>query len=167
MRLAVDDLVVYGNHGIGRVAARRKQEMLGERQEVVVIELEQLTVTLPLTLARTQLRPLADKADLRRVGVALRDDEELNTRNWLSRRRDTLEKLIGGTPVELAQIISEGAQRERLRSSRGGTKGQLSLSERQLYTKARLLLANEVALALDIQPAAADTWIDGHLMRPS
>ena len=167
VELAVGDLVVYGNHGIGRVAARRKQEMLGERQEVVVIELEQLTVTLPLTLARTQLRPLADKADLRRVGVALRDDEELNTRNWLSRRRDTLEKLIGGTPVELAQIISEGAQRERLRSSRGGTKGQLSLSERQLYTKARLLLANEVALALDIQPAAADTWIDGHLMRPS
>lgn len=166
MKLAVGDLVVYGNHGIGRVVARRNQEMLGETREVVVLELEQLTVTLPLALARTHLRSLANRADLRRVGDALRDDEELNSRNWLSRRRETLEKLIGGTPVELAQIVSEGAQRERLRSTNGNGKRQLSLSERQLYARARTLLSDEVALALDIQPAAAETWIDGHLVRP-
>ena len=167
MKLAVGDLVVYGNHGIGRVAARRKQEMLGQTQEVVVLEFEELRVTLPLTLARTQLRPLATKADLGRVGVVLRNDQELSSRNWLSRRREALEKLIGGTPVELAQIVSEGAQRERLRSARGGGRGQLSSSERQLYATARTLLTNEVALALGIQPAAAETWIDGHLVRPS
>ena len=166
MKLAVGDLVVYGNHGIGRVAARRSEEMLGETREVVVLELEELKVTLPLTLATTQLRPLADKAEVRRVGIALRVDEELDSGNWLSRQRATLEKLIGGTPVELAQIVSEGAQRERLRSARGG-KAQLSLSERQLYTRARTLLSNEVAVALGIRPAAAETWIDGHLMRPS
>jgi len=167
VKLAVGDLVVYGNHGIGRVAARRKQQMLGEAQEVVVLELEQLKVTLPLTLARTQLRPLANNADLHRVGDALRDDGELNSRNWLSRRREAVEKLIGGTPVELAQIVSEGAQRERLRSASRGSKGQFSLSERQLYIRARTLLTDEVALALDIEPAAAETWIDGHLARPS
>lgn len=166
MKLAVGDLVVYGNHGIGRVAVRRKQELLGETQEVVVLELEQLTVTLPLALARTQLRPLASRAELRRVEVALGEDGELNSRNWLSRRRETLDKLIGGTPVELAEIVSEGAQRERLRSAmRNG--GQLSLSERQLYTRARTLLCDEVAAALHIQPAAAEGWIDDHLMRPS
>ena len=166
MKLAVGDLVVYGNHGIGRVAARRKQDVIGETQDVVVLEFAELTVTLPLALASTQLRPLASKTDLHRVGVVLRDDGELNTRNWLSRRREALEKLIGGTPVELAEIVSEGAQRERLRSASRG-KGQLSLSERQLYTRARTLLADEVALALDIEPAAAEVWIDGHLMRPS
>jgi len=167
VKLAVGDLVVYGNHGIGRVVARRKQEMVGEVQDVVVLELEELKVTLPLTLAKAQLRPLASQADLGRVGVALRDDVELSSRNWLSRRRETLEKLIGGTPVELAQIVREGAQRERLRSASGSGRGQLSLSERQLCATARTLLTNEVALALGIQPAAAETWIDGHLMRPS
>lgn len=167
VKLAVGDLVVYGNHGIGRVAARRPQEMLGETHEVVVLELEELTVTLPLILANTQLRSVASKADLGLVGVALRDDGELSSRNWLSRRRETLEKLTGGTPVQLAQIVSEGAQRERLRSASGGRKAQLSSSERQLYTRARMLLTNEVALALDVQPAAAETWIDGHLARPS
>jgi RNA polymerase-interacting CarD/CdnL/TRCF family regulator len=69
--------------------------------------------------------------------------------------------------LQLAQIVSEGAQRERQRSASGGPKAQLSWSERQLYTRARTLLRNEIALALDIQPAAAETWIDGHLMRPS
>jgi hypothetical protein len=29
VRLAVGDLVVYGNHGLGRVVARSKQEVLG------------------------------------------------------------------------------------------------------------------------------------------
>jgi RNA polymerase-interacting CarD/CdnL/TRCF family regulator len=165
VKLAVGDVVVYGNHGIGRVAARREQEMLGEAQEVVVLELEQLTVTLPLALARTQLRPLADEADLRRVGDALRAETTLNSRNWLSRRKDVLEKLVGGTPVELAQIISEGAQRERVRAESRGSRSQLSLSERQLYTRARALLTDEVAQARDIQPTAAETWIDDQLLR--
>ena len=165
MELAVGDLVVHGSHGIGRVAALLSQETLGETQEVVVLELEQLTVTMPLTLARTQLRPLADKAALRRVGDALRDDGELSSGNWLTRRRETLEKLVGGTPAELAQIVREGAQRERLRSASGGKK-QMSLSERQLHTRARTLLSGEIALALGIQPAAAETWIDAHLTRP-
>ena len=167
MELAVGDLVVYGNHGVGRVAARRKQDVCGETQEVVVLELEHLTVTLPVLLARTQLRSVASRADLGRVGVVLRDDEELSSRNWLSRRREALARLVGGTPVELAQIVSEGAQRERLRAASGGSKAQLSVGERELYTRARALLTNEVALALDVQRVAAETWIDSHLMRPS
>ena len=167
VKLAVGDLVVYGTHGIGRVGARRKQEILGATRDVVVLELEQLTVTLPLALARTQLRPIADEADLRSVGDALRADGVLNSRNWLSRRRETLDKLISGTPVELAQIVNEGAQRERLRSEGGGSRSQLSLSERQLSARARELLSGEIALALDLQPAAAESWIDGHLVRPS
>jgi RNA polymerase-interacting CarD/CdnL/TRCF family regulator len=165
VKLAVGDLVVYGNHGIGRVSARTKQDVLGEAQEVVVVELDELRVTLPLTRAKTQLRPLVDETELRGVSDALRDDALLSSRNWLSRRRETLEKLVGGTPVELAQIVSEGSQRERLRSAKGG-KAQLSSSEREIFTKARRLLSEEIALALDIQPTAAESWIDRHLRRP-
>ena len=140
--------------------------MLGKSQEVIVLELEELTVTLPLDLARTNLRPLADEAELRHVGEALRDEGALSPSNWLSRRRETLEKLTGGTPVELAEIVSEGAQRERLRLAKGG-KAQLSLNERQLFAKARKLLSDEIALALDIEPSAAEGWIDRHLTRPA
>ena len=166
MKLAVGDVVVYGSHGIGRIAACRKQDLLGETQEVVVLELETLTVTLPLARASTHLRPLADEDDLSRVGDALQADGALEAGNWLTRRREALEKLTGGTAVELAQIVSEGAHRERLRAASSGSRGQLSLSERQHYAKARTLLSDEIALALHIQPSAAETWIDGHLTRP-
>ena len=166
VELAVGELVVYGNHGIGRVANRGTQEVLGEAQEVVVLEFEQLRVTLSLALARTQLRPVASKAELRRVEVALGQEGELNSRNWLSRRREVLAKLTSGRPVELAEIVSEGAQRERLRSTRKNG-GQLSLGERQVYMKARTLLCDEVATTLDIKPAAAESWIEGRLLRPS
>jgi len=166
VELAVGDLVVYGNHGIGRVAVLSKQEMLGQPQEVVVLELDELRVTLPLALAESQLRPVADQVELRHIRDALREDGTLSTRNWLSRRKETLERLVGGTPAELAQIVSEGAQRERLRSASGG-KGQLSTSEREIVTKARRLLSDEVALALDLEPDAAESWIDGHLERPA
>jgi RNA polymerase-interacting CarD/CdnL/TRCF family regulator len=166
MRLAVGDLVVYGNHGVGRIAARKKQKVLGSSQDVVVIELDELTVTLPLELAQAQLRPLATEADLHGVRQALRDDTELSANNWLSRRGQTLDKLTGGTPVELAEIVSEGAQRERLRLAKGG-KVSLSPSEREMFSKARRLLSGEIAIVLDLQPAAADGWIDEQLARPA
>lgn len=167
VNLAVGDLVVYGNHGVGRIAARKEQTILGTTREVVVIELEgELTATLPLELAQTQLRPLASGADLRRVREALRDDSQLNVDPWLSRRRETLEKLTGGNPVQLAEIVSEGAQRERLRAAKG-SKPQLSTGEREIFGKARRLLSGEIALALGIQAAAAEGWIDKHLARPA
>jgi RNA polymerase-interacting CarD/CdnL/TRCF family regulator len=165
MKLAVGDLVVYGNHGAGRVAERRQQEVLGQAQDVVVLEFEELRVTLPLVLARTQLRPLADEAELRRVSKALRHDGVLSERNWLSRRSETLEKLTSGTPVELAEIVSEGAQRERLRQATRSN-AQLSASEREFFTKARKLLSSEIAMALDVDSASAEGWIDRHLARP-
>jgi CarD family transcriptional regulator len=160
-------VVVYGNHGIGCVADRKTQSVLGSKREVVVIELESaLMVTLPLELAETQLRPLVSEADLRRVRQALRDDSDLSVGPWLSRRRETLEKLTGGNPVQLAEIVSEGARRQQLRLAKG-SKPQLSAGEREIFAKARRLLSGEIALARGIQPSAADGWIDEQLARAS
>jgi CarD family transcriptional regulator len=167
MDLVVGDVVVYRNHGVGCIAARKEHTALGITRDVVVVEFDDgLTVTLPLELASTQLRPLASEADIRRVRAALRDDGELSVDPWLSRRRHALDKLTRGSPVELAEMVSEGAQRERLRSARG-TKPQLSSGELEIFTRARRLLSSEIALALDIQPAAADGWIDEQLARPA
>jgi CarD family transcriptional regulator, regulator of rRNA transcription len=167
VKLAVGDLVVYGTHGIGRVVARKEQAVLGTTREVVVIELEDgLTVTLPLERAREQLRPLATEADVRRVRKTLRDDRALSIGPWLSRRQATLQKLTGADPVQLAEIVSEGAQRERMRLAKG-SKPQLSAGEREIFVKARKLLSGEIAQALGIQPSAADGWIDEQLGRPA
>lgn len=163
MKLAIGDLVVYGTHGIGRVTARKKQLMLGTRQDVVVLELEDgLTVTLALERAQEQLRPLAGDAEMKEVQKTLRHDRELSTDPWLSRRREVLEKLTGGHPIQLAEIVSEGAQRERVRAEKNA-KSPLSAGERELFVKARKLLSGEIALALGIQQPAAEGWIDEQL----
>jgi CarD family transcriptional regulator len=167
VKFEVGDRVVYGNHGIGRVVARKRLDVLGERQEVVIVELDDaLTVTLPIERAQSHLRPLVSRADLERVREALRDDAELSTGNWLARRNETLAKLTAGLPVALAEIVSEGAQRERTRRAQGA-KPQLSPGEQELFGKARTLLRGEIALALDIEPSAAENWIDRHLARPA
>lgn len=158
---------MYGSYGVGRVAARKEQKVLGTKQEVVVLELEdELTVTLPLTRAQEQLRPVAGEADMRRVQKTLRADRVLSGDPWLSRRRETLAKLTGGDPVELAEIVSDGAQRERMRRAKGNN-AQLSPGEREVFVKARKLLTGEIARARGLEEAEADGWIDAQLTRTS
>ena len=165
MDLVVGDAVVYGTHGIGRVVARKKQGAKGAVETVVLELAGGLTVTLPLERAREQLRPVATKADVRRVRETLREDPRLSLAPWLSRRRDVLEKLAAGTLEGLAEIVSEGAQRERVRLENGG-KSQLPTAERQVFVKARGLLAGEIALALSLESSSADDWIEEQLARP-
>ncbi len=165
MRLAVGDAVVYGAHGVGHIAARKEQVADGVTREVVVLELDDgLTVTLPLERAREQLRPVASKADVTRLRETLREDRDLSFDPWLSRRRDTMEKLQAGTLDGLAEIVSEGAQRERLRLASGAT-SRLPTAERDVFLKARGLLSDEIALALSLPTSAAEDWIDEQLAR--
>lgn len=74
MRLAVGDIVVYGAHGAGPVAAREQRVILGTQQEVIVLALAGgLRVELPLDRARERLRPLATELDMTRVKETLSD----------------------------------------------------------------------------------------------
>ena len=163
MKFAVGDLVVYGTYGIGRVVSRQKQRAGGE---IIVLELSDgLTVTLPLERAQARLRALASKAEVGRVKDTLREERSLSFDPWLSRRREMLEKLAAGTLAGLAEIVSEGAQRERIRLA-NGSPPRLPTAERGVFLKARELLSGEIALALSLQPAAADDWVEQQLARP-
>ena len=158
---------MYTPYGIGRVAAREKRAVLGAElgaeREIVVLELaDGLTVTLPMERAREHLRPAASEADMRRVQETLREDHALSADPWLKRRKDTQAKLAGGDPIEIAEIVRDGARRERT-LTRKGAGSQLSFGERELFVKARRLLSGEIALARGFEPAEADAWIDEQL----
>jgi RNA polymerase-interacting CarD/CdnL/TRCF family regulator len=167
VKLAVGEAVVYGTHGIGHVVARKEQKTDGVVREVVVLELDEgLTVTLPLERAHEQLRPVASRAEVSRLSEMLRADRDLSFDPWLSRRRGTLEKLASGTLAGLAEIVSEGAQRERLRLA-SGSGSRLPTAERDVFPKARGLPSSEIALALSLPTGAAEEWIDEQLDRPT
>jgi CarD family transcriptional regulator len=162
MKLAVGDMVVYPAHGAGRVAAREKRVVLGGEQEVVVLALaDGLLVTLPMQRARELLRPLVSEAGLRRVQETLREDGALSGDVWLKRLKQVQAKLRGGDPLELAEIVRDGARRERLTAN--GTNSKLSTSEKGLCVKARQRLSGEIGLARGLDRAEVDAWIDEQL----
>ena len=78
---------------------------------------------------------------------------------WLKRQKQTQAKLAGGDPLELAEVVRDGARREQTLSAKG-TKLVLSPSERALYAKARQLLSGEIGVAHGLDAVKADAWID-------
>jgi RNA polymerase-interacting CarD/CdnL/TRCF family regulator len=160
VRLAVGDTVVSSAHGIGRITGRESRQA----GEFVVVEFAAagLTVALPIERADQQLRAPASESDLKRVQDALRQEWELDPAPWLSRRNHARSKLTSGDPVDLAELIREGATREQSRALKGA-KSQIGESEKRFYTDARRRLTNEIA-HVRRQPAAdADRWIDQQL----
>jgi CarD family transcriptional regulator len=163
VKLAVGDLVVYASHGVGRIVAREKRPISGGDQEVVVLELEHgLTVTLPLERARQLLRPPADAADMLRVQATLQEPGTLSDDVWLQRKKEAQAKLKSGDPVELAEVVRDGAQRARALAARP-SKSQLSPGEKDLYLHARRLLSEEIHVVRGGAEADADAWIEEQL----
>jgi len=76
---------------------------------------------------------------------------------WLRRQKATRAKLAEGEPIGLADVVSAGAHRHQ------GSRSRLRVSERDLYLKARWLLAAEIGYARGIGPSQAEDWITGQL----
>jgi RNA polymerase-interacting CarD/CdnL/TRCF family regulator len=151
-RLTVGDLVVYASLGIGRVESRDNH---GDNGEMLVLVFENgLKVTLPVDRARSTLRALSGEEELDAVQRTLGSDSPPTSEHWSRRHRNSQAKLVGGTVGGLAEIVRDGAQRERERA-KGGTAPIMH----QLYRAARKLLIAEVAVARGIEPDAADAWI--------
>ena len=147
---------MYPAHGAGRVAAREKRVVLGAEQEVVVLEVaDGLWVTLPMQRARELLRPLVSKAGLGRIQETLREDGAPSGDVWLKRVKQVQAKLRRGDSLELAEIVRDGARRERTLTA-NGTKSRLSMSEKGLCVKARQRLSGEIGLARGLDRAEVD-----------
>jgi len=154
----VGQVVVYAGYGPGRVIARESRAGSAVPQDVVVVELAAtLTVTLPIALAREQLRPLANEHELTSVQQTLRTTPPASELVWLKRHKATRAKLAAGEPTGLAEVVSDGARRHQ------GNTARLSVSERELYLKARRLLADEIGHARGIEPSQAEDWITNQL----
>jgi CarD family transcriptional regulator, regulator of rRNA transcription len=163
VKLTVGSVVAYPPHGVGRIAAREKRVVLGQEEEVVVIELaNELSVTLPVSRATDLLRPPATEADLKKVQKTLREEGVVSDEIWSKRLAQAQEKLRSGDPLDLAEIVRDGVKREQGRTATG-TPIKLSSSERALHLKARELLTGEIEVARGVDRAEAEAWIDQQL----
>ena len=80
----------------------------------------------------------------------------------MKRVKQVQAKLRGGDPLALAEIVRDGARRER-RLTANGTNSKLSISEKELCVKAQKRLSGEIGLARGLDRAEVDAWIDEQL----
>jgi CarD family transcriptional regulator len=154
----VGDKVVYPHHGAGKVLKKEKKEMLGERREYLTIKIlhNDMTVMVPSDSAgRAGLRRVIGECEVERVLTVLRGDMSQMPKNWNRRFKHNRDKMKTGDVFELAEVVHN-------LGSRDFEKG-LSTGEKQMFTRAKKILASELMYALDMEEKEAEEYLDGLL----
>ena len=147
----VGDHVVYPHHGAGKEI----KEVLGEKREYLTIKIlhNDMTVMVPCENAtRAGLRRVIGEDDVKKVLSVLRDDVSQMPKNWNRRFKHNREKIKTGDVFELAEVVRNLAIRE---SEKG-----LSTGEKQMYTRAKKILASELMYALEMDEGEAEEHLD-------
>ncbi|HEX4032912.1 MAG TPA: CarD family transcriptional regulator [Solirubrobacteraceae bacterium] len=154
------DNVVYPHHGAGQVQAKEIKEIFGERREYLTIKIlhNDMTVMVPTeNAALAGLRRVIDEETVEKVLNVLRDDVSEMPKNWNRRFKHNRDKIKTGDIYELAEVVRNLALREN-------EKG-LSSGEKQMYTRAKKILASELMYALDKDEDEAEQYLDELLSR--
>ena len=157
---SIGDNVVYPHHGAGQVVKKEKKEILGETREYLTIKIlhNDMTVMVPCENARRAgLRRVIGEEAVQKVLSVLRDDVSAMPKNWNRRFKHNRDKIKTGDIYELAEVVRNLAVREQ-------DKG-LSTGEKQMYTRAKKILASEMMYALEKTEDEAEAYLDDLLHR--
>ena len=156
----VGDKVVYPHHGAGKVLKKEQKEMLGEKREYLTIKIlhNDMTVMVPCENAgKAGLRRVIDEDTVKKVLGVLSDEVSEMPKNWNRRFKHNRDKIKTGDIYELAEVVRNLAVREQ-------DKG-LSTGEKQMYTRAKKILASEMMYALEKTEDEAEAYLDDLLTR--
>ena len=151
----VGDKVVYPHHGAGTVVKKEKREVLGEKREYLTIKIlhNDMTVNVPCENAEAVgLRQVIDEEMVKKVTKALTGGGTAMPKNWNRRFKHNRDKMKTGDIFELAEVV-------RNLSLRDHEKG-LSTGEKQMFVKAKKILASELMYAKSLDEDAAAEWLD-------
>ena len=152
------DKVVYPHHGAGVVLKKESRDLMGEKRDYLTIQIlhNDLTVMVPCENAgKAGLRRVIDEEEIKKVTAVLTDDVSDMPKNWNRRFKYNREKIKTGDVFELAEVVRNLALREM-------EKG-LSTGEKQMYTRAKKILASELMYALDKDEEEAEEYLDNLL----
>jgi CarD family transcriptional regulator len=150
--------VVYPHHGAGKVLRKEHKEVLGESREYLTIKIlhNDMTVMVPTeNAALAGLRRVIDEETVKKVLAVLADECSEMPKNWNRRFKHNRDKIKTGDIYELAEVVRNLATRE-------AEKG-LSTGEKQMFTRAKRILASELMYALDMDEDQVEDHIYGLL----
>lgn len=134
---------------------KEKKELLGEKREYLTIQIlhNDMTVMVPSeSTGAAGLRRVIDHATVKKVVSVLQADVSDMPGNWNRRFKHNREKIRTGDIFELAEVIRNLAALE-------AEKG-LSSGEKQMFVRAKRILASEFMYALDLGEEAAEEHVD-------
>jgi len=149
------DHVVYPHHGAGKVMSKEAMEVLGTTREYLTIKIlhNDMTVKVPTeNAALAGLRRVIDEETVKKVLDVLQDEVSEMPKNWNRRFKHNRDKIKTGDIYELAEVVRNLALRE---SEKG-----LSTGEKQMFTRAKKILASELMYALDKDETEAEGYLD-------
>jgi CarD family transcriptional regulator len=112
-----------------------------------------MTVMVPCeNAALAGLRRVIDEETVKKVLDVLCDDVSEMPKNWNRRFKHNRDKIKTGDIYELAEVVRNLALRE---SEKG-----LSTGEKQMFTRAKKILASELMYALDKDEDEAEAYLD-------
>jgi CarD family transcriptional regulator len=150
----VGDNVVYPHHGAGKVVRKELKEVLGESREYLTIKIlhNDMTVMVPTeNAAIAGLRRVIDEETVKKVLAVLQDECSEMPKNWNRRFKHNRDKIKTGDIYELAEVVRNLATRE-------AEKG-LSTGEKQMFTRAKKILASELMYALEMDEDEVEAHI--------
>jgi CarD family transcriptional regulator len=154
----VGDKVVYPHHGAGTVVKKETRTILGQEREYLTIKIlhNDMTVNVPTENAdRVGLRKVIDEEMVVRVVKVLHGSGTKMPKNWNRRFKYNRDKMKTGDIFELAEVV-------RNLSLRDQEKG-LSTGEKQMFVKAKKILASELMYAKGMDEDDAAVWLDEEL----
>lgn len=161
IKFKIGDKVVYPHHGAGKVIKKEKKILLGEKREYLTIQIlhNDMTVMVPCeNTGVAGLRRVIDHATVKKVVNVLQDEVSEMPGNWNRRFKHNREKIRTGDIFELAEVIRNLAALE-------AEKG-LSSGEKQMFVRAKRILASEFMYALDMTEEEAEEHVDSLLIQP-
>jgi CarD family transcriptional regulator len=151
----VGDKVVYPHHGAGTVVKKEVREVLGAKREYMTIQIahNDMVVNVPTENAeRVGLRRVISEEMVNKVVKALSGSGTQMPKNWNRRFKHNRDKMKTGDIFELAEVV-------RNLSLRDHEKG-LSTGEKQMFVKAKKILASELMYAKQMDEDQAALWLD-------
>ncbi len=134
---------------------KENKKVFGEVREYLTIKIlhNDMTVMVPCeNTGVAGLRRVIDEETIAKVLGVLRDDVSEMPKNWNRRFKHNRDKIKTGDILELAEVVRNLALRE-------AEKG-LSTGEKQMFTRAKKILASELMYALDKDEEAAEAYLD-------
>src|SRR4026208_2433099 len=154
----VGEQVGYPHHAARTVVKKEKRTVLGEEREYLQIQIlhNDMTVQVPTENAdRVGLRKVIDENTVEQVLKALRGSGTTTPKNWNRRFKHNRDKMKTGDIFELAEVV-------RNLSLRDQEKG-LSTGAKQMFVKAKKILASELLYAKGTDADEAGGWLAGLL----